>query len=117
MPWTRESKLDALLRLPWTVRTERSDEGYLVARCAELPGTLATGSETEIDTEFWDSMRATMACLLDFNDAIPLPAGVKFLPWEQPAPPRRVQVNVRASRVVNVLTAGSGTFSREAAPA
>ena len=83
MAWTREDKIRSLMRLPWTVRAEPSgDPGELVVRVTELPGTVVIGTKEEIETEFWPALRATFECLLDFEDKIPLPAGVVALPWE-----------------------------------
>ena len=84
MEITRDAKLAALLRIPWTVTIEQSDEGYFVARCLEIPGSIATGGEGEIEREFWESLRESLACLLDNNDPIPLPPSVSQLPWEVP---------------------------------
>lgn len=83
MEWTREQKLAALMRLPWTVRAERNTEdGYLVARVAELPSVLATGeNDRELGRDLWESLEASLSCYLEFDDPIPLPKGVR-LPWE-----------------------------------
>jgi len=86
MQWTPASKLAYLIRLPWTVRTERdADEGYIVLRVAELPSVIATGnSNDELEKDFWESLQATLECALEFGDQIVLPAGMKA-PWDQPA--------------------------------
>ena len=112
----RESRLAALLRLPWTVRVERSDEGYFVARCAELPGSIATGSKDEIEGEFWESMRATLGTLLDDGDRIPLPNGVKILPWEVSFPRWEPTTHVSADNP-EAFTQGSGSASTMLMPA
>lgn len=109
MPLTNESKVEALLRLPWTVRVERSDEGYFVARCVELPGSLATGSEAEIENAFWESLRATLACVVeDGDDAIPLPNGVRALPWKVKHNPTRLAPLVADD---SVLTESAGAVA------
>jgi predicted RNase H-like HicB family nuclease len=90
--WTRERKLTALVRLPWTVTTERNaDEGYLVARVAELPSVIATGdTEKELARDLWESLEASLAVYVDYGDEIPLPVG-QVLPWELPsAGPARI---------------------------
>jgi hypothetical protein len=83
MPISRDAKLAALLQLPWTIDIQQSEEGYIVARCREVPGSLATGSPEEIEAEFWESLRESLACLVDAGDDIPLPRGITELPWEQ----------------------------------
>ena len=87
MTWTREQQLRALVRLPWTVRSERNaTEGYLVARVVELPSVIATGAnETDLEKDFWDALEATLETFLEHGDPIPLPRGQK-LPWEQDRP-------------------------------
>ena len=116
MMWTREAKLDALVRLPWTVDVDRNaEEGYLILRVRELPGTIATGDEEVVEREFWESLRATLACYLEFDDPIPLPLGVALLPWNVPAPTRRTIVRSRSSVEMFAYTAGSGAFTAGAA--
>jgi predicted RNase H-like HicB family nuclease len=85
MSWTRQQKLDALLRLPWTVRVEQDEEeGYFIARVIEIPSALATAdSREELEGELWDSLRASLEVYLDHGDDIPLPPSVEVLPWEQ----------------------------------
>jgi predicted RNase H-like HicB family nuclease len=92
MPWTPEQKLDALMKLPWTVVSGRNEEdGYYVARVAELEGVLATGATLkELGRDLWESLRSGLACRLEFDDDIPLPAGIRA-PWELMAAPAAVQ--------------------------
>jgi predicted RNase H-like HicB family nuclease len=96
--WTRARKLAALMRLPWTVTTERNaDEDYLVARVAELPSVIATGAtERELARDLWESLEASLVVYLDYDDTIPLPAE-QVLPWERhdEARPRIVYGQVR----------------------
>lgn len=86
MDWTPERRLQELLAAPWTVTpAEPSAHGdYVVARVVELPGTMATASnERELARELYDSIFATLECLLDAGDPIPLPAG--YVPaWLRP---------------------------------
>lgn len=82
--WNRESKLDALMRLPWSVTVEREDDGSLFARVAEVPDAIADGEDDKsLARDLWDSLRASLALRLDQGDPIPLPAG-RLLPWEDP---------------------------------
>jgi hypothetical protein len=68
--------VDDYLRLPWTIRVGRNEEdGYLVARIAEMPDVLATGAdEKALERELWDSLRASIECRLHFGDPVPQPA-------------------------------------------
>jgi hypothetical protein len=88
MEWTREQKLKALMKLPWTVITERNErDGYLVARIAELPSVIATGeTEKALARDLWASLYSSVSAYLQFDDDIPLPAG-SALPWLGKAPP------------------------------
>jgi predicted RNase H-like HicB family nuclease len=81
MAWTDEQKVEALLRLPWTVSVEKSPEGDLVAHVLEIPGVVATGVTMKaLGIDLWQSLKAALECFLEFNDDIPLPAG-SGLPW------------------------------------
>lgn len=94
MPWTQEEKIEALLRLPWTVKTARTEDGF-VAEVAELPSALATGDTMKLlARDLWDSLKATLTSYLEFNDPIPLPAGVSA-PWEASESPAPRTVAVR----------------------
>lgn len=99
--WNRESKLDALMRLPWTVNVEREEDGSLFARVAEIPDAIADGDDDRsLARELWDSLRASLAFRLDHGDPIPLPAG-RLLPWEDPKwranyPTRRISAKGQA---------------------
>lgn len=92
MTWTREQKLDSLMRLPWTIRVERdAEEGYLIARVAEIPSALAAAdSESSLEYELWESLRVSLEVYLDHADVITLPPSVHSLPWERPPQVRRV---------------------------
>jgi predicted RNase H-like HicB family nuclease len=84
MDWTDEQRLRALMRMPWTVRTERNEsDGYFVARVVELPSVIATGAtEKDLARDLWESLEASLSCYLEFNDPIPLPKN-EVLPWER----------------------------------
>ncbi len=81
--WTNERKLEALLRLPWTLHmTRNSEDGYWVMRVGELPAALATGATPEeLERAFWESLRETLAVFLKEGDEIPLPPGISRYPW------------------------------------
>lgn len=85
MTMTRDQQLQQLMRLPWTVTTEcNEEEGYLVARVAELPDAIATGQDAVVlAKELWHSLWSSLSARLEFGDEIPLPAG-RRLPWEGP---------------------------------
>jgi hypothetical protein len=83
MPWTEKQKLEALLRLPWTLVPELTPEGESALRVKELPPAVGYGvTAEEIMADFWGSLTATLECYLQFGDPIPLPPGVLSLPWE-----------------------------------
>lgn len=90
MAWTEEQKVEALLRLPWTVSVEKSPEGDLVAYVREIPGVIATGRTMKaLGIDLWASLKATLQCFVEFNDEIPLPPS-SGLPWVgNPAPTER----------------------------
>jgi len=115
MTWTLTDKLDALMRLGWTVTTEKDpDEGYLTARVAELPDAIATGdSEKELAIDAWEAIRASLSARLESGDEIPLPKGTLLLPWQRlSSPPRDLpaaEVTVIAHPLrVSYRTLGSG---------
>lgn len=73
-----DRRLDALVRMPWTVRVEKCDDGYLVARVDELPSVVATGdTEKQLEDDFWAALRATLSAYLEFGDEVPLPESVR----------------------------------------
>ena len=89
MSWTREQKIAALLRLPWTIRPDKDvDEGYLIARVAEIPSVIATGATPEeLERDFWQSLQASLEVSLDYGDPITLPRSLRTLPWDAPRRP------------------------------
>ncbi len=94
MAWTREQKLSALLRLPWSIRSEHiRGDAYWVGRVAEIPSAIGTGdSPAELERDLWDSFRASLEVYLDRGDPIPLPPGVSRLPWERGTRPPQPSV-------------------------
>jgi predicted RNase H-like HicB family nuclease len=82
--WTTDRKLDALMRLPWTLLPERDAvDGTLVIQVAEVPDAIATGrTPRELALDLWQSLRASLEIRLEHGDAIPLPAGRSVLPWD-----------------------------------
>ena len=90
MGWTRLQQLELLMRLPWTVNTEREADGTLVSRVAELPSVIATGAnERELGRDLWESLETTLEAYLEHGDPVPVPSGVS-LPWnegKEPAEP------------------------------
>lgn len=82
MEWTTQSKIAVLLRLPWTIDSTFED-GERVLRVRELPSVVASGNdEDELVRDFWESLRESLAAYLHFGDPIPLPKGVRTLPWD-----------------------------------
>lgn len=87
MTWTESDKLQYLLRLPWTIVPDRDASG-LVLRVKELPAALAAGSDIDdLGSSFWESLTETLRAYLHFGDPIPLPPGVRSLPWNAPSQP------------------------------
>jgi hypothetical protein len=81
MSWTPEQKLESLLRLPWTIATERTPEGDRLLRVVEIPSAVGCGATpAEAESDLWESLRASLSAYLHFEDAIPLPRGTD-LPW------------------------------------
>lgn len=88
MTWTTKQRLEALMRLPWTILTEKSEFGdYSVWRIAEMPDAIVTGTEErELARETYLALKASLACRLEFGDEITLPPGTQ-LPWANGAEP------------------------------
>lgn len=81
MNWTTEQKIDSLLRLPWSIRSEVTAEGDRLLRVVEIPSAVGSGqSDDEAVADLWESLRASLAAYLHFEDKIPLPEGSP-LPW------------------------------------
>ena len=77
MEWTSEEKLEQLLRLPWTIGAETTEEGDQLLRVLEIPSAVGTGSTPgELESDLWDSLRESLRAYLHFGDTIPLPVGV-----------------------------------------
>ena len=82
--WNEQQKLEYLLRLPWTIYPEQTPEGDLLLRVRELPSVMGTGDNEEVIVrDFWDALEATLRSYLHFGDEIPVPLGLKALPWKQ----------------------------------
>jgi predicted RNase H-like HicB family nuclease len=95
--WTIERKLEALLRLPWSLAmTQNAEDGHWVMRVKELPAALATGATPEeLERAFWESLRETLAVFLEHGDPIPLPSPVSRYPWQLRENVRVVQGQVQ----------------------
>lgn len=84
--WTRDEKLAALMRLPWTIRVETDADGSLIAHVAEMDDATATGARMkDLAIDLWEAIEASLDVRLTHDDPIPLPRGVK-LPWLDSAP-------------------------------
>lgn len=103
--WTTEQKLDALMRLPWTIVPETdSADGSLVAQVREVPDAIATGqSKRELARELWESLRASLEIRLLHGDEIPMPAGRTVLPWMDETFGKPQVTNVDVSQPVGDL--------------
>lgn len=92
MTWTRNLKVQYLVRLPWTVIVTRDAEGGYLAEVAELPFLLASGHrEKDAARHLYEGLWTTLEAILEHDDALPLPAG-STLPWEhgeEPVSPAR----------------------------
>lgn len=81
MTWTTDQKLESLLRLPWTICSETTQEGDRLLRVEEIPSAVGSGTDDEeTESDLWESLRASLAAYLHFADPIPLPHGCD-LPW------------------------------------
>jgi predicted RNase H-like HicB family nuclease len=82
--WSREDQLVALMRLPWHVSVERAEDGYLVARVAEVPDAIGTGAtEKELARDLWSSLVESLDARLEADAPLPLPQGT-IEPWIEP---------------------------------
>lgn len=112
--WTTDRKLEALLRLPWSLRmTHNSEDGYWVMRVEELPAALATGdTPEELERAFWESLRESLVVFLEHGDPIPLPPGVTRYPWGPRESVRFIQGQVQPTAALAVAAAQrSGPFA------
>ena len=84
--WTAERRVEALLRLPWTISVDQNlVDGSWVVRVAEIPSALAVvKSLAEIEDALWASLGESLRVIVEFGDPIRLPPGVERLPWEAP---------------------------------
>jgi hypothetical protein len=80
--WTKDQKLEYLLRLPWTIIPDSTPEGDHLLRVVELPAAVGCGDDEEsLVADFWESFRSTIEAYLEMGGNPPLPASVKGLPW------------------------------------
>ena len=109
--WSNEQKLDALLKLPWSLRmTQNTEEGYWVMRVEELPAALATAETPHaLEGAFWESLRETLSVFLEHGDVIPLPAVVKRYPWQPREDVRVVQGQVQETAAAAFIAAQSNS--------
>lgn len=109
MNWSRTEQLRAFMRLPWTVTTERNEEGdYLVARVVEIPDAIATGKDdVALAKDLWNSLWSSLSARLEFGDDIPRPAGSPALPWENPIFRGTVVASVGSGEAWNTSFAGA----------
>jgi predicted RNase H-like HicB family nuclease len=87
MAWTRESQIQHLVRLPWTVVLDRDADGDFVATVAELPFLVASGpTEKAASRDLFEALWTAMDAMLEHCDAVPLPHD-ELLPWERGVEP------------------------------
>lgn len=83
MPWSKEQKLEFLLRAPWTISLEISEDGERLLVVREIPAVVGSGeTDSEIERDFWESLEETLKAYLHFEDVVPRPVGVAGFPWE-----------------------------------
>lgn len=92
MTWTTESKLNALLRLPWTIRVSREGDDSTVT-IEELPEFImvfsalvfsAKEAQEAAEKEFWSALRNNLRSYLEHDDRVPVPgAAGRPMPWEE----------------------------------
>jgi hypothetical protein len=94
--WTIEQKLQALMRLPWSICVERdSVDGLLVAQVEEVPDAIATGAtDAELARDLWHSLYDSLSVRLEHNDPLELPAG-ETLPWSAARAPGAPRLAIR----------------------
>lgn len=92
--WTDEMKIDLLMKMPWTIRSQAADEpGEIILRVDELPGLIVIGTPEELRGEFWEALRASLQAALHFGDEIKLPVPFK-MPWKQNEEPQQPTLRV-----------------------
>ena len=111
---SKDPKVVALLRLPWTIVQERLPGGEILFRVVEIPAAVGEGATAqEAEADLWEALAEALAALIHFGDPVPMPAGGPP-PWLKQA-----SGVVRPSGKFTVRdssTAGLGVFL-EAAPA
>lgn len=101
MKWTTEAKVQYLMRLPWTIVPEVSEEGDRLLRVAELPPAVGCGeTDKALAADFFESFAATLEAYVDADETPPLPKGVTSVPWlvDQEPPSLKGTVKYEVSR-------------------
>jgi hypothetical protein len=119
MTWTVERQLEVLLRLPWTI-VATDEEGERVLRVREIPSVLASGTDAaEVERDFWESLRESLAAYLHFGDPVPKPKGVRAFPWEPgyvnkaPQPRFVLRIAPGGQNEVNEVLPHTGSAARD----
>lgn len=69
-----DPRIAQYLRLPWRVRVSRDEDNGFVATVDEMPDAIGTGATAkELEHDFWQSMRASIAARLELGEPIPSP--------------------------------------------
>lgn len=83
MNWNTEAKLRYLIRLPWTILAETTEDGEKVLKVAEVPSAMGSGPTDEASiADLWDSLQSSLEAYLHFGDPVPTPEE-QALPWER----------------------------------
>lgn len=101
MKWTTEAKVQYLMRLPWTIVPDESEEGDRLLRVAELPAAVGCGeTDKALAADFFESFAATLEAYVEADETPPLPEGESSLPWlvDQEAPSLKGTVRYQVSR-------------------
>lgn len=69
-----DPRIAQYLRLPWRVRVSRDEDNGFVATVDEMPDAIGTGATAkELEHDFWQAMRASIAARLALGEPIPCP--------------------------------------------
>ena len=105
---SKDPKVVALLRLPWTIVQERGSAGEILFRVVEIPAAVGEGATPQAaEADLWEALAEALAALIHFGDPVPMPAGGPP-PWLKQA-----YVGVQVSGKFTVRepsTAGLGVF-------
>lgn len=75
-PLPNADQMRALLNLPWTIQTGRTEHGDRFARCAEIPDAVAyAGDDEDLTALFWDCLQATLEAKITSGEPFAMPAG------------------------------------------